>query len=777
MSAWGGRPGAASAWPAGAQRPSGKMAASHETIERQIVAASPGFYEQYMRAPSPDLLVTDYASSPILGAPPSSNRRSKGLRSPAGHMLQTPSRPNVRLATLGNVSSHGRKCSDMKESRKATSPAPTPKSRGTRNILTNPSQSQSNERLLSPVFTRVLQASEISPAKNFRCSALGSPLHVADFSDLALNQQGFREEEIDLFRALPQGATRGGSRGSNRPAAMMEKSSLDEIRSLRQTAELSKRFENWTQGNMAPDENLHVAPTESLATRVDLPPKIPPSASNSSPGTPQRFVNRLSRKPSTVMMQHSAARGSRKNSSIDEAGVVEAALDALLEEASNAERTRAEITGVEEISSKEEATISSVRLDDDLKVVAMESEEKVTNYSGSGFRAVKEILRNIESPTKLLESPSPESKWAIVEDELMLDQRKERLVDSLRRCGFLSFTATADEVLLPFPQPQTPRGPKARRMRMKPTPTDSSDLLSANNSTEFDHGHNREGENDGKKPKAKGLRGRINANREPLAPCISILESAFPDHLPPSIYFEYPTGLVQARHPESHPRIWKNLNPSVVPAMYFSHTSKVHVYNCVLNTLKKGGFLYFDKKEAKEANSIGKKDVKGIRCSLVWTSHLKPEQLKLFHHTQKTNHFPSSWYLGRKDLMWRSIIRMRRQFGVEYDITPPTFILPEDGRKFINTVRDETSAAVAASKPLWIAKPVAASCGRGVRIVGGHTKKLEKLAKRQLVVQKYVDPPLLIRDYKFDLRIYVAVTSFNPLRVLVDGLGKCSEFK
>lgn len=71
---------------------------------------------------------------------------------------------------------------------------------------------------------------------------------------------------------------------------------------------------------------------------------------------------------------------------------------------------------------------------------------------------------------------------------------------------------------------------------------------------------------------------------------------------------------------------------------------------------------------------------------------------------------------------------------------------------------------------------MAASCGRGIKVIQGHTK----INKREgILASKYISNPHLINGLKYDLRVYVLVTSFNPLKVYIydDGLVRFATEK
>jgi len=141
--------------------------------------------------------------------------------------------------------------------------------------------------------------------------------------------------------------------------------------------------------------------------------------------------------------------------------------------------------------------------------------------------------------------------------------------------------------------------------------------------------------------------------------------------------------------------------------------------------------------------------------------HLKGHNYKKLKTGQKVNHFPGCFVIGRKDRLWRTISRFIAKFGHgEYGFIPTTYILPRDRRLLKdNWAHNET----------FILKPVASARGIGIKILN----KFDQVPrKRSIIVQKYIRNPLLINELKWDLRIYVFVSSFSPLVAYIcdDGL-------
>ena len=77
----------------------------------------------------------------------------------------------------------------------------------------------------------------------------------------------------------------------------------------------------------------------------------------------------------------------------------------------------------------------------------------------------------------------------------------------------------------------------------------------------------------------------------------------------------------------------------------------------------------------------------------------------------------------------------------------------------------------------YIVKPSSSSQGKGIFI----TKDFNEVnnLKQSSIVSEYIDNPHLLDGYKYDLRIYVALTSINPLRVYIyeEGLVRFATVK
>ncbi|XP_073205344.1 tubulin polyglutamylase TTLL5 isoform X7 [Lepidochelys kempii] len=151
--------------------------------------------------------------------------------------------------------------------------------------------------------------------------------------------------------------------------------------------------------------------------------------------------------------------------------------------------------------------------------------------------------------------------------------------------------------------------------------------------------------------------------------------------------------------------------------------------------------------------------------NLMWTgSHLKPYLLRTLSDIQKVNHFPRSYELTRKDRLYKNVSRMQYTHGFKtFHILPQTFILPAEYQEFCSSYSKDRGP--------WIVKPVASSRGRGVYLINNPNQiSLEE----NILVSRYINNPLLIDDFKFDVRLYVLVTSYDPLVVYLyeEGLAR-----
>lgn len=156
---------------------------------------------------------------------------------------------------------------------------------------------------------------------------------------------------------------------------------------------------------------------------------------------------------------------------------------------------------------------------------------------------------------------------------------------------------------------------------------------------------------------------------------------------------------------------------------------------------------------------------KSNKFNVNWGNILEANEFKELNEFQRVNHFPGTWELGTKSNLYRNVAHMRRLKGEAFDIIPRFFRLPRDYDEFKKDVERNPTR-------LYIQKPTNSSRGRGIKMIT-RPKDVSRETK-DVLIQHYVDRPLLINKLKFDLRVYVCATCMDPLRLYVftDGLAR-----
>ncbi|TPX66709.1 hypothetical protein SpCBS45565_g04318 [Spizellomyces sp. 'palustris'] len=156
---------------------------------------------------------------------------------------------------------------------------------------------------------------------------------------------------------------------------------------------------------------------------------------------------------------------------------------------------------------------------------------------------------------------------------------------------------------------------------------------------------------------------------------------------------------------------------------------------------------------------------------------------------QRINHFRNHYELTRKDLLVKNVKRMiktiEKEYGkaeaLKFDFLSPSYVLPGEHALFTEEFKRNPGS-------VWIMKPVGKAQGKGIFLINrisqiaGWRKDVRGNVRgdkdgedgpEAYIVQRYIENPCLIGGKKFDIRIYVLVTSYYPLTVYIHRNGFC----
>ena len=115
-------------------------------------------------------------------------------------------------------------------------------------------------------------------------------------------------------------------------------------------------------------------------------------------------------------------------------------------------------------------------------------------------------------------------------------------------------------------------------------------------------------------------------------------------------------------------------------------------------------------------------------------------------------------------MLAKNLASMQKYFPKEYNFFPKTWTLPADLKSF----KEQFNFRKAKT---FIIKPEMGSQGKGIFL----TRNFDWFTPGEhYVAQRYLHKPFLIDNLKFDLRMYVLITSVIPLRIFIfkEGLAR-----
>nr|CAH8862087.1 unnamed protein product [Trichobilharzia regenti] len=188
-------------------------------------------------------------------------------------------------------------------------------------------------------------------------------------------------------------------------------------------------------------------------------------------------------------------------------------------------------------------------------------------------------------------------------------------------------------------------------------------------------------------------------------------------------------------------------------------------YDIVRQCVKEAGFTVVESDDLNDAY-------------LIWSDNFLPlEKLMSLKPYQRVNHFPGMIEICRKDFLAKNFAKMQKVEPNEYNFMPNTWVLPQEYGYFQSYAKKLYRQG---ANTCFIQKPANGAMGHGIRLYRNANQVPSNINDNiTCVIQEYIDSPLLIDGYKCDLRVYVLITSCDPLRIFMynDGLVRLGAEK
>ncbi|TPP39823.1 Tubulin-tyrosine ligase family protein [Leishmania donovani] len=164
------------------------------------------------------------------------------------------------------------------------------------------------------------------------------------------------------------------------------------------------------------------------------------------------------------------------------------------------------------------------------------------------------------------------------------------------------------------------------------------------------------------------------------------------------------------------------------------------------------------------------------KFNLCWSDTvLSLMRLVRLRNWQRTNHFPSMYLLCRKGHLSTTLGKMRRKLPSHFAYYPRTWSMRSERMQFTQYM---TAVRQRRILKYFILKPNSGCQGRGIVVARDPLTALDEHILDNYIVQEYVHRPLLLEGKKFDLRVYVLLTSIRHPSIFLfnDGLVRiCTE--